>query len=353
MLQQFRHLYSDAVRAEALRRFGLRAVSDESMADASHSFVYDCERNGSRYVLKITHTRHRKPSDILGELEFINYLADGGVSVPRAVRSMGGGFVETLEAARPDDGKFIAVAYEKARGALVDWREWTPLMFERWGALIGRMHALTKDYAPSDESLRRRFWHQDWDWDIDNSVYLTMPALRGKARAIKDWLLTLPTDRDSFGLIHSDLHQFNFFYDDGAILPFDFDNTHYDWFISDFTTVIINVVACQQYHYKRGEFDYWTAGKPMDASEFLDYFFTPFIEGYRRRNRLAGVWMRRLPAFLNRHWLTFYTDALRDAEFVNSDEAAQAANFPWRTLRRLETEALGDWWGRFSFDKFA
>ena len=361
MLQHFKHLYTEAIRTEALRRFAFTPVSLEVLPDASHSYVYDCMRDGNPYILKITHTLHRQPHHILGELEFINFLADGGVTVPRAVPSVNGNLVETISLAHPrhsraggnPPGEFIVVAYEKAQGALVDWRAWTPRMFEQWGSLIGKMHTITKDYQPSDESARRRFWHQDTDWNTDAEVYRERPQFREKARRTRDWLLSLPTDRDSFGLIHSDLHQWNFFYHYGSILPFDFDNTHYDWFISDFTTVIINVVNCQQHHYRRGEYDYWAAGVPMTDIEFLDYFFTPFIEGYRQHNRLAPIWMRHLPAFLNRHWLTFLTDSLRDPEFGDLTPEQQAANFPWRTLSQSWDEVMNDYWNRFTFDKYA
>ena len=350
MLQHFKHLYSDTIRTESMRRFGLTPVSLDILPDASHSYVYECKRDGKSYILKITHTIHRRPNHILGELEFINFLADGGVTVPRAVPSLSGNLVESVAA---DEGEFIVVAFEKAEGSLVDWRTWTPQMFEKWGALIGKMHALTKNYQPSTADIRRRFWHQDFDWNTDAEVYRGRPEFREKARGTRDWLMSLPTDSECFGLIHSDLHQWNFFYHEGRIQPFDFDNTHYDWFISDFTTVIVNVVNCQQYHYGRGEYDHWTAGTPMTATEFLDYFFTPFIEGYRQHNRLDPVWMHHMPAFLNRHWLTFLTDALRDPEFGNLTPEQQAATFPWRTLSQSWDEVMNDYWKQFTFDKYA
>ena len=74
MLQHFKHLYSDTIRTEAMRRFGLTAVSLDILPDASHSYVYECKRDGKSYILKITHTIHRRPNHILGELEFINFL---------------------------------------------------------------------------------------------------------------------------------------------------------------------------------------------------------------------------------------------------------------------------------------
>ena len=91
----------------------------------------------------------------------------------------------------------------------------------------------------------------------------------------------------------------------------------------------------------------------MIDTQFLGYFFTPFIEGYRQHNRLDGVWMRHLPAFLNRHWLTFLTDSLRDPAFGNLTPQEQAANFPWRTLSQSWNEVMTDYWSRFAFTKYA
>ncbi len=353
MLKHFQHLYTDRIYHEALHRFALTPISPETLPDASHSYVYECQRPPNRCILKITHSIHRNPSDILGELEFINYLSDHGISAPRALPSINGSLVETIPANPKDAGHFIAAAYEKAPGALVDWRDWTPAIFEQWGALIGKMHAITKNYRPSSESTRRRYWHQDGDWNLNDPIYLNRPAFQQKARATKEWLLTLPADTDAFGLIHSDLHQWNFFRHDGVIHPFDFDNAHYDWFLSDFTTVIINAVTCQQHHYHRREYDHWTQGKPMTAHAFLDYFMPPFLDGYNRHNRLAPIWMRLLPRFLNRHWLTFHCDALRDPTFARQPPSAQAANFPWRTLAQSEAEVMNDYWSQFNFQKYA
>ena len=139
----------------------------------SHSYVYEYPRGGSPaasdrpIILKLTHSTQRRVPQILGEIDFTNYLAGNGVNVSRAIPSLDGNLVETLEA---ESGYFVASAYEKAPGDLVDWREWTPELYERWGALIGRMHALTKSYGPSDESVRRRHWHENRDWHLESSV---------------------------------------------------------------------------------------------------------------------------------------------------------------------------------------
>lgn len=349
MLKEFGHLYHDYIRSEAERRFGLKC-SDSTPLQGSHSYVYEYPGGEQSVILKITHSSHRRERQILGELDFTNYLADNGMRVSRAIMSLGKNWVETMEA---ESGYFLATAYQKAPGALLDWREWTPELYEQWGALIGRMHTLTKSYEPSDESIRRRHWHENRDWDLDSSVPESKLEFRRYGQNIKDWLLSLPADRDFYGLIHSDLHQWNMLHDGGELWPIDFDNLHYDWFLSDFTTVIINVVICQAHSYQRGEYDEWTGGQKMDSAEFLDYFMGPFLRGYKSENALDPVWMRHLPRFLSRHYFTFYVDALWDPEFVHLPEEEQAAEFPWRTLKQLEREVKDTFWEQFDFSTYS
>ncbi len=144
MLKEFGHLFQDAIRSEAECKFGLRRSASVPL-DGSHSYVFDYPGDSSPIILTIIHSSHRSVQKILGELDFTNYLADNGMNVSRAIPSLGGQWVETMGA---ESGHFLATAYEKAPSALVDWREWTPELFEQWGALIGRMHALTKSTAP-------------------------------------------------------------------------------------------------------------------------------------------------------------------------------------------------------------
>ena len=353
MLKEFGHLYHDSVRSEAERRFGLERVGSVPHR-GSHSYVYEYPGGSSAatrpIILKITHSSHRRVPLILAEIDFTNYLADNGVNVSRAVPSLDGNLVETLEA---DSGYFLATAYEKAPGALVDWREWTPELYETWGALIGRMHALTRSYEPAEASICRRHWHENRDWHLDSSVPDSHSELRSHGQSIKDWLLSLPTDRDSYGLIHSDVHQWNMLRDGGDLWPIDFDNLHYDWFLSDFTTVVINVVISQERSHALGRHDEWTGGRKMDSEEFVSYFMEPFMSGYRQMYNLDPVWIRYLPRFLNRHYFTFFVDALWDPEFRHLSEDQQAAEFPWRTLKQLENEVSGSYWDRFDFSRFA
>ena len=64
----------------------------------------------------------------------------------------------------------MAYAYEKAHGELVDWKAWSPELFKKWGAMFGRIHAATKSYQLSDESYRRKEWHEEVEDDLDRII---------------------------------------------------------------------------------------------------------------------------------------------------------------------------------------
>src|SRR5512147_1665681 len=96
MEQQIKDHYSDAILQEAMHRYGIAAGQIRPL-DAFESFIYEFEREGQAYILRIGHTLRKSEALVLGEVDWINYLAAGGVSVARAVPSDGGRLVEAVE----------------------------------------------------------------------------------------------------------------------------------------------------------------------------------------------------------------------------------------------------------------
>ena len=104
MITEIAELYDEAVAREACRRFGFRHWKS---LGGFESYVYECRRDGQRYILKITHTLRRTTDYIRGELEFVGYLADRGVPTSRAVASGSGELVEAIDAKR---GQFMILS---------------------------------------------------------------------------------------------------------------------------------------------------------------------------------------------------------------------------------------------------
>ncbi|MDB5083185.1 MAG: putative phosphotransferase enzyme family, partial [Bacilli bacterium] len=108
-------------------------------------------------------------------------------------------------------------------------------------------------------------------------------------------LKLLPKDKDSYGLVHSDLHQKNFFVQNGSITAFDFDDAGYHFFISDISIILYSAIC-------------YPAKKSDDQSEFAKLFFHHFMEGYHSENRLDSFWYDTIPDFIRmRHALALVT----------------------------------------------
>lgn len=129
MEQQIRDRYSDIVLQEAMRRYGI-ANDHIRPLKGVENFIYEFERGPQAYILRIGHSLHRSGALIQGEVDWINYLAEGGVSVARAIRSETGKLVEAVDDGQ--GGHFLVTAYVKAQGR-PPWEVWTPALYETYG----------------------------------------------------------------------------------------------------------------------------------------------------------------------------------------------------------------------------
>lgn len=174
MDQLIKERYNDIILQEAMQRYGIGKNQMHSL-DAFESFIYAFERDSRAYILRIAHSSRRSEFLILGEVDWINYLAEGGVSVAKAIPSEADKFVEVIEDRR--DGAFLVTAFVKARGQ-APWDLWTPKLYESYGELIGRIHCLSKSYRPSQAAWRR----PDWDNDLSAFVGRYLPESESLAK---------------------------------------------------------------------------------------------------------------------------------------------------------------------------
>jgi Ser/Thr protein kinase RdoA (MazF antagonist) len=299
MEQEIRERFNDRILREAMRRY---AIADGQIRplDAFESFIYEFEHGSDAYILRISHSLRRSTELIAGEVDWINYLAAGGVSVARAVRSSGGALVEAI--ADGQGGYFLTTAFVKAQGQ-PPWDLWTPALYRSYGQLLGSMHHLAQYYQPAEPSWQR----PAWDDDIMEFVERYLPASEAKARqayrAVCDHLRTLPRDAASYGLIHQDAHGSNFFVDPaGAMTLFDFDECAYSWYANDIAIALFYTVM---------DADDWPA--------FTLEFMTHFLQGYRLAHRLDPRWLHEIPYFLKAREIELYAVAHRDFDVTNID----------------------------------
>jgi Ser/Thr protein kinase RdoA (MazF antagonist) len=318
MEQAIKERFNEAILQAARERYGI-APDQIYLLDSFESFMYAFTRDGHPYILRLGHSRRRSVNLIRGEVEWINYLAAGGAGVARAVLSANGELVEVIDDGQ--GGHFLATAFVRAKGSPPGKEQWNEALFERYGRLIGRMHALSKTYQLPDPAWKRPEWDDPINMSIDWLPASESAAL-DKFQAVVRYLQSLPKDRDSYGLIHQDAHGGNFFVDeDGRITLFDFDDCVYGHFAYDLAMVLFYAVT----------------NRP-DAAEFAPYFWRYFMAGYRQENQLDPAWQLELPHFMKLREIDLYAVIYRSVG-ANNFENQWIANFMRGRKERIEQDA--------------
>ncbi len=313
MDQSIRTRYSDAILAEAMRRFAI-APGDIEQLGGFESFIYRFTRDGRPYVLRLTHSLRRTPEAIHGEVDWINYLAAGGASVAGAAVSARGELVEAIDDGA--GGHFLATSFHFAPGRPPWEVGWTAARREQYGRLIGRMHALTRRYEPAEPAHRRHAWPADSADVVRRQLQGVDDAALARYLALVEQVGHLARGIDDYGLIHFDAHEANFFIDGDTITLFDFDDCGYNWLANDLAMVIFYQVANRD-----------------DAAVHLAGFLPDFLRGYAAENRLEPAWANLIHDFLTMRELELYAAILRS--YNVTPEQAETIPHPW--TRRFMT----------------
>jgi Ser/Thr protein kinase RdoA (MazF antagonist) len=227
------------MRHIALEAVGLWRGEPDSLRQVSSSanHVFSFLASGQPLFLRLTSSHDRTLEQIEAELNFINYLHRGRVSVCLSVPSADGRAVETMQ--RGDVTRFACV-FQEAEGECFtfDSDEVNRQHFRLRGRTLGRIHVLARDYTPV--AGKRRFeWKED---DLFRNIGRYLPQSEKivwtEYSRIMEWLCAYPQDRNTFGLIHGDFGPTNFRYNNGALTVFDFDDCCYHWYAYDLAVTI-------------------------------------------------------------------------------------------------------------------
>jgi Ser/Thr protein kinase RdoA (MazF antagonist) len=302
MEDRIRQRHSKAVLKEAMQRYEIQP-GRINLLDGFESFMYEFERDGRSFILRLSHSLRRSEDLICGEVDWINYLASGGATVAPAVESANGALVEHIEDGH--GGCFLATAFVKAVGRHPAKSDWTPEFCVSYGRLLGRIHALSKGYEPGDPAWRRLHWDDPTMLEVERFLPPSDGRVVDRYRALIDHLKTLPCDQaSSYGLIHQDAHAGNLFIDtSGTITLFDFDDCVYSWYANDIAIVLFYAVI----------------GKGDDRA-FAGRFLPAFFEGYLSETALESKWLREIPHFLKLREIDLYAVIHRSFDVTNLDD---------------------------------
>jgi amicoumacin kinase len=286
-------LFTKEILNTFLDSFGLQSKV-KKLGDFEN-YVFEVYREDKPMILRITHSSHRSNDEILAELNWINYLHEQGVCCPAVFTSSKNQLIEALSVG--DGSSFYACLFSKVPGNPVKIKsnEFNEQLFVAWGKAIGQMHSATKDYMPRKDVKLRPSWVEEELLDIENYAPKEKEIIKNTKILIKE-LELLSRGKDNFGLIHSDIHSGNFFYDGESVHIFDFDDCSYHWFASD---IAIPLYYSILYGYQ----DVSERERELFAMNFLAHF----IKGYEQFNTLPGGWKEQLPLFFMLRDVTLYS----------------------------------------------
>ncbi|MGX1265136.1 Ser/Thr protein kinase RdoA (MazF antagonist) [Rossellomorea marisflavi] len=280
---------------EAAGMFDCDASDARKLGDFEN-YVYEVKKEEAPFILRITHSSHRRQIELEAEMKWINFLHGHGLNVSLSHQSLTGNLVEELAG---DDGSFFISLFDKAPGIAVKAKSdhFDEKLFEKWGSLTGKMHTITKHYR-DPSSKARMAWDEDDILNFERYLPQEEEDIIELGKQTIDEIRTFPQSEDTYGLIHSDIHHGNFFYDqrEGDLHVFDFDDSMWFYFASD--------IAIPLY--------YATWSKHGDdslhvRSAFGEGFLRAFLRGYESECPVSKEWFLRIPQFLLLRDLTLYS----------------------------------------------
>lgn len=117
MEKEIQALLNKEIIKEAADRFGVD-IDEVKLIGGFQNFIYEYKKQGNPYILRLTHSSHRSENLIKGELDFIKYLSNNGVSASRPIYSRYNLLTEKVDAGK---SYFIVTSFEKAVGNKVGY----------------------------------------------------------------------------------------------------------------------------------------------------------------------------------------------------------------------------------------
>ena len=314
--------------------------------------IFICSKDGvKKFVLRISATGDRTENDYRAETEFVRYLAKNGAPVADVIPSVNGKLVEVIDGdcadsgATGDDGAapvFISL-FEYAKGMLLAdngyrYREGAPLSeyFFNTGKTLGKIHALSKNFEPVAGHRRPDYFDKYNIEFINQLIPDKYSELKSAIAARLETFRTLPTDAQSYGMVHFDFSDGNYHIDmdTDAITVFDFDNCMYCWYMFDLANLWLHNEG-----WTRQETD------PKKRFAIMQQCFDLQLQGYKTETELPDELQEKLPLFIDMVLIENIVDefecAAREGEELDYEDIEDAAEclingIPYAGFRKEE-----------------
>jgi Ser/Thr protein kinase RdoA (MazF antagonist) len=286
-------MWKKEIVQEACRKFQGNADSLRFLG-GFHQNVYEYERDGERFILKLIPVAQKDESQLNLELQWISYLRSNGVRLPEPVLSENGRPVETIIRLPIP---CCIISYKKEKGEKIhasDPYVWNPRLLRRIGQTMGKIHSLSSrfsqraDIPAYEEWNEGEIFYRDFSF-VDGWIADRFSLFLQKVRSF-------PRNSQSYGLIHNDFQPGGFLVDPhDQVILFDFKHIKYHFFTYEIATLLFHALE----------------GFPEKNHETLkDSFIHSLMEGYFLEHHLEDGWQEQVDFFLEYRLFFLYISLL-------------------------------------------
>jgi Ser/Thr protein kinase RdoA (MazF antagonist) len=239
------------------------------------------EKDNKNYILRFSKRPIEQIRYTKAEMDWLYYLAEKNIGVSLPLKTNNN---ELVISTKENGEDYIITAFEMANGLFWDRNDpkrWNAKIFFNWGKVMGDIHRLTKDFTPANEFDIRYTCN---GWNALHDSIKSCPSVNKVAEKLISEILALPKDKDSYGLIHYDMHQWNFYIDGEKITVFDFDDSLYGWFALDIGIALYAAL--------------WWGRNDNAGNDFSKIIVDNFFKGYLSANHLSDFWISKVPMFM-------------------------------------------------------
>lgn len=227
-----------------LLRYGLQPEGAEYLGGSQNHVYAARTADGEKRILRVSTGRHRTRLQVRAELEWVTFLGQRGVNACQPLPTTTGQRCIDLDV---DGHSYTAACFEFAPGQLVGPEDVNVALYEKLGALMGRMHTAAKEFSKKAKFLPRLFWYESrlLREDVEEMSGSLTKHFRECVAYLIESMRQAERTPDTHGLIHSDVSFGNFSLHEGELWIFDFDNCEFGFFIQDLATALYDSIYCK------------------------------------------------------------------------------------------------------------
>lgn len=209
----------------------------------SSNAIYQFCQNGKVCFLRLAPLSEKVENNVLGEMEFINYLLDCGYPALKPVKTKTSEVFLILDTKW---GQYYATAFSRVSGISMEDTDISNEIMFKYGKSLGWLHCLSSKFVPK---VKKWTHIEVLDWIASVlSEYNAPNCVVSELAAIKSELNELSATQDNYGLVHYDFELDNVFYDteNKTCSVIDFDDGMYHWYALDIEQVFdsLNETLC-------------------------------------------------------------------------------------------------------------